>query len=110
MVVICKDPKYREPDKRLSEEEKAKLIERLGGAEALKQSSLDFQQVSARLQQERKSLLQKYPRKWVLMSKDGLLAVGDTYDEVRNFAESKGLRRPKVIAEYLDPNPPPLIL
>ena len=99
--------KWPENTDDLSKEE---IIELLGGAEALKQSSLDFQQVDDRLRQEKKALVQKYPRKWVLMSKDGVLAIGDTSEEVRNFAESKGLRNPKMIVAYLDPDPPALIL
>jgi hypothetical protein len=89
---------------------KEEIIELLGGAEALKKSSLDFQRVTERFWQEREALVQKYPRKWVLVSKDGVLTVGDTFDQVWEFALSKGLRRPQVLTEYLDPDPPALIL
>ena len=89
---------------------KEEMIELMGGAEALRKSSFDFEHVTERFRQERKTLVQKYPHKWVLVSRDGVLAVGDTSEEVRSFAESRGLINPQVIVEYLNPNPPALIL
>ena len=110
MVVICNDPERRKPAKTLSEEETAELIERLGGAEALKKSFADFRAVTNRLLQDRSVLIEQYPNKWVLMSKDGPLAFGDTFEEVREYARANGLSNPHVVIEYLDPDPPLMIL
>ena len=110
MVVICNNPERRKPAKTLSAEETAELIERLGGAEALKKSFADFREVTNRFLQDKKVLIEQYPNKWVLMGKDGPLALGDTFEEVREYARANGLGNPHVVIEYLDPDPPLMIL
>ena len=110
MVVICNDPEGPKLARIPSEEEKAELIERLGGAEAIRQSLAEFGEVMDRLLQDRKVLIEQYPNKWVLMSKDGPLAFGDTFEEVREYARANGLGNPHVVIEYLDPDPPLMIL
>ena len=110
MVVICKDPEHRKPAKSLTAEEKAELIERLGGAEALKKSFADFREVTNRFDQDRKALIEQYPNKWAIVGKDGLIAAVDTLQEAGAFARANGLKNPHFVIEYLDPDPPLLIL
>ena len=110
MVVISNKPEHREPAKSFSEEEKAALIERLGGAEAVKKSFADFQEVTDRFRQDEKALIEQYPNKWAIVGKDGLIAVVDTLQEAGALARAKGLKNPHFVIEYLDPDPMPLIL
>ena len=110
MVVICKDPEHRKPAKSLSAEEKAELIERLGGAEALKQSFADFREVTDRFQRDEKVLIEQYPNKWVIVGKDGLIVAVDTLEEAGAFAKKNELETSKFMFQYLDPDPPALIL
>jgi len=110
MVVTCNDPERRKPAKSLSEAEKEELIERLGGAEAIRQSLAEFREVNRRMDRERTTLTVKHPNKWVLMGKDGPLAFGDTFEEVREYARANGLGNPHVVIEYLDTDPPTMIL
>ena len=110
MVVICNDPEHRKPAKSLSEEENAELIERLGGAEAIRQSLADFKEVMDRFRLDEKVLIEQYPTKWAIVGKDGLIAALDTLEEAGAFARDKGLRNPHFVIEYLDPDPPLLVL
>lgn len=110
MVVISNDPQRLKQANSLSEDEKKELIDRLGGAEAIRQSLAEFREVNRRMDRERTTLTVKHPNKWVLMSKDGPLAFGDTFEEVREYARAKGVSNPHVVVEYLDPDPPLMIL
>ena len=110
MVVICKDPEHRKPAKSLSAEEKAELIERLGGAEAVKKSFADFQEVTDRFRQDEKALIEQYPNKWAIVGKDGLIAAVDTREEAGAFARKNGLKTSQFMIQYLNPDPPALIL
>ena len=110
MVVICNDPEHRKPPKSLSEEEKEELIERLGGAEALKKSFADAREVSTRFRQDWKVLIEQYPNKWVIVGKDGLIAAVDSPEEARDIARKNDLESSQFMIQYLDPDPPKLIL
>ena len=110
MVVICNNPERIKPARRLSEEEKEELIERLGGAEAIRQSLADFREVKNRFLQDEKVLIEQYPNKWAIVGKDGLIADLDSLEEAAAFAKAKGLKNPHFVIEYLDPDPPLLVL
>ena len=110
MAAISNDPEHRKPARTLSEEEKAELIERLGGAEALKQSFADFRAVTNRFRRDEKVLIEQYPHKWAIVGKDGLIAAVDSLEEAGNFARANGLKNPHFVIEYLDPDPPLLVL
>lgn len=110
MVVICNDPEHRKTAKSLSKEEEAELIERMGGAEALKKSFADFREVTNRFEQDRKVLIEQHPNKWAIVGKDGLIAALDTRSEAGEYARSKALETSHFIIQYLDPDPPALIL
>ncbi len=63
-----------------------------------------------RINQDFDSLLERFPEKWVAVGKDGLLAVGDTPDEVVQDVDRQGFRRWEYTLEHLETDPVPLLL
>ncbi len=86
------------------------IIEGLGGAKALMDEMDEYHEIVARMRKERPSLVERHPDKWVAMGWEGVLAVGDSMDEVLGEVESRGLRGADVVIEFLDTDPPLLIL
>ena len=86
------------------------VIEGLGGAKALMDEMDEYHQIVARMRKERPSLVERHPDKWVAMGKKEVLAVGDSMNEVLKEVESRGLHGTDVVIEFLDTNPPLLIL
>ena len=85
-------------------------IKGLGGVKALRERKDEFHIVAVRLDQELAALIEKYPDKWVAIGKDGVLAVGNSMEEVFAEVESTGLSGSDYEVEYLDSDPPDLIL
>ena len=110
MVVILNNPERRKPARSLSKEEEEELIERLGGIEAIRQSLADFREVTNRFLQDEKVLIEQYPNKWAIVGKDGLIAAVDSLEEAGEYARANGLKNPHFVIEYLDPDPPLLVL
>ena len=83
--------------------------------ESSEKSTLDddlaeFERPRVRTAEEYDLLLEKHPDRWVAMGEDGLLAVGDSEEDVYEAIVKQGLHRPVVVVEYLDTVPPVLIL
>ncbi len=86
------------------------MIEEMGGAHTLIKDLAEFRQLRIRASEERTALIEQYPDRWVAVGLDGLLAVGDSEDEVLQAIDDKGIPRSEVVVEYLDTDPPVLIL
>ena len=86
------------------------LIAQLGGVQALRDDPNDFRKAVNRLWDEQDSLVEQYPHKWVSMGKDGVVAIGDSIEEVVAATEESNVSTADVIVEYLDPEPETLIL
>ena len=86
------------------------VIEGLGGAKVLMDEMDEYHQIVARMRKECPSLVERHPDKWVAMGQEGVLAVGDSMDEVLREVEGRGLHGADVVIEFLDANPPLLIL
>ena len=86
------------------------VIEGLGGVKALMDEMDEYHQIVARMRKERPSLMERYPDKWVTMGQEGVLAVGDSMDEVLREVEARGLNGTDVEIEFMDTDPPLLIL
>ena len=86
------------------------LIAQLGGVQALRDDPNDFRKAVNRLWDEQDSLVEQYPHKWISMGKDGVVAVGDSIEEVVAATEKSNVSTADVIVEYLDPEPETLIL
>jgi hypothetical protein len=62
------------------------------------------------MEQENEALTAQYPNQWVAVGKDGVLAVRDSMEEVFAAVESADLRGSEFVVEFLDTDPPDLIL
>ena len=69
-----------------------------------------FSNIHRRMDRERAALTEKFPRKWVVMGKDGVVTLGDSLEEVVAEAHSRGLRASDMAVEFLDPDPPIYVL
>ena len=86
------------------------VIEGLGGAKALMDEMEEYHEIVAYMRKKRPSLMERHPDKWAAMGQEGVLAVGDSIDEVLSEVESRGLHGADVVIEFLDTAPPLLIL
>ncbi len=86
------------------------MIEERGGVPALIERMDEYHQCVDRMMRERDALMRKHPDKWVVMGKDGVLSVGDTLDQVLEDVEDRRRRGVQVMVDFLDTNPPELIL
>ena len=86
------------------------LVEEHGGVKALRERKDKFHEALLRIDRDYSALMEKYPNKWVAMGKDGVLAVADSMEEVFAEVESAGLSGSEFEVEFLDSDPPDLIL
>ena len=86
------------------------VIEGLGGAKVLMDEMDEYHEIVARMRKEHPSLVERHPDKWVAMGQKGVLAIGDSMDEVLREVESQGLHGADVVIDFLDTDPPLLIL
>ncbi len=85
-------------------------IERLGGADNVMKEIAASEKVRAVYDLLRESLLEKFPNRWVVVSKDGLVSVDISLPSAVESAEEQGLTKPYYKVAYLNPNPPVLLL
>ena len=85
------------------------MIEEMGGARKLIDDLAEFQQLRIRMTKEHAALIEKFPDQWVVVGLDGLLAVGNSEDEVLQAIDDRGIVRSDVVVEFLDTDPPVLI-
>ena len=86
------------------------VIEGLGGAKALMDEMDEYHEIVARMRKERPSLVERHPDKWVAMGQKGVLAIGDSMDEVLREVESRELHGADVVIDFLDTDSPLMIL
>ena len=94
----------------LSEAEVMRIIEEAGGPAAINEGLREFRQAFVRMDEERAQLTAKHPYKWVVMGTDGVLAIGDTMEQVLEEIKDGGKRPQNVFIDFMDPDPPELIL
>ena len=95
---------------RSSADDCEEMLAQMGGAEALRADPNHFRKAVERLWDERDSLIELHPNKWVSMGKDGVVSIGDSIEDVVSATEAKGVSTADVIVELLDPEPETLIL
>ena len=87
-----------------------KIIEELGGAEAIRQRGDLFRQVVDFFTSHEKALIAEHPHEWVVVLQDKSLLFGTSPEDVMAEAARTGRRDLVVIVRYLDPNPPSMFL
>ena len=85
-------------------------LAQFGGIETLHKGTDEFREAVTRMWNERESLVEKHPDKWVAMGKDGVVSIGDSIEEVLSAVEASGFITSEVAVEFLDANPTTLIL
>ena len=86
------------------------MIDESGGSSALIDDLAEFRKLRARIADEHSRLVDKYPDKWVAMGKDGIVAAGATRGEVLEAVDRTGIARSDTVVEFIDTDPPVLIL
>ena len=86
------------------------VFEGLGGVKGLVEGMREYHMVVVRMRAERADLIEKYPDRWVAMGRGGVLAVGDSMNEVLEEVERLGIDSGEIAVEFLDTTPPLLIL
>ena len=87
-----------------------KVIEGMGGPRAIHEDLLEFRRLVDRLWGQQDELMKKYPDKWVALSMDGVVSVGDSRRALLDEVNRLGLQRRDVVIDHLQTNPPILIL
>ena len=86
------------------------VIEELGGIETVQQQNETFHQVAAYFYDNQASFVEEHPHKWIAVTKDRIVAIGDSLESVFCEAKRKGFSNPNVLVRFLDPDPPALFL
>ena len=99
----------------LTKGEKERLLE--SAVEMIKKSGtagdeegLEYQAAWLRMNQEWETLMSEYPNQWVAMGKDGVVAVGDSLDDVFAKVNAKRVPPGRIDVKFTDTNPSPLLL
>ena len=91
-------------------DEACAMIEEMGGVGALVEGLAEFQELHANMNSQRPYLVEKYPDKWVAVGMNGVLAVEDSEEKALQAAENQGVHSSDVLVEFMDTDPPALIL
>ena len=91
-------------------EDHVAMIEEEGGVGAIMDEMEEFQELLSQFLAMDSSLVKRYPDKWVAMGKGGVIAVGDSATEALDNLEELGLDRSKAVCQFMNTNPPILIL
>ena len=91
-------------------EDHVAMIEATGGFDAYHDDLVEFERLHDQFVAMESSFMKRYPDKWVAMGKGGVIAVGDSATEALDNLEKQGLDRSKAVYQFMDTDPPILIL
>ena len=91
-------------------DESLEIIEELGGVKSIREGLAEMDAAWRRMDRESGTLLKLYPDKWVAMSKDGVVAVGDSLEGVFSKVDTLGLRHNSINVKFIATHSRPLIL
>ena len=91
-------------------DESLEIIEELGGVKSIREGLAEMDTAWRRMDRESETLLKLYPDKWVAMSKDGVVAVGDSLEGVFSKVDALGLPRDSINVKFIATHPRTLIL
>ncbi len=91
-------------------DESLEIIEELGGVKSIREGLAEMDTAWRRMDRESETLLKLYPDKWVAMSKDGVVEVGDSLEGVFSKVDALGLPRNSINVKFIATHPRTLIL
>ncbi len=83
----------------------SKIVEQLGGKEAILESLRAFSRRSDRMIELSDELRKRYPDKWVALLDDDEVIVGDDLDFVWRKVDERGISRSEAIVKLMETNP-----
>ena len=83
----------------------AKIVEELGGKEAILESLRAFSRRSDRMIELSDELRKRYPDKWVALLDGDEVIVGDDLDSVWGKVDERGISRNEAIVKLMETNP-----
>ena len=83
----------------------SKIVEQLGGKEAILESLRAFSRRSDRMIELSDELRKRYPDKWVALLDDDEVIVGDDLDFVWREVDERGIPRSEAIVKLMETNP-----
>ena len=93
-----------------TKERARRIIRKVGGAATIRDGLRRYRRQAGLMVALRKELTDRYPNKWVAMSDDDVVCVGDTLKDVLAELDRKGISRGDAVVEYLDTEPRSMIL
>ena len=86
------------------------IIEKLGGPEQVRADLEAREAVLAYFIAHEEELVVQHAEKWAAVSVEGVVAVGDDMMAVWEKAKEQGYSNANCLLQYLDPDPPALLL
>ena len=86
------------------------MLEDLGGSEAIRQRCEEFRQTVDFFASQEDALVARHPYKWVAVTTEKAVVIGDSLEDVLAKVEREGVRSSDMVVRHLDPNPPDLLL
>ena len=102
--------KQMDSSRELTEREREVLLKIVGTPEEQKAEEVARRALRTRFDAMRDELVQKYPRQWVAVHRDGEFFVAETHEEVLSWRDEQGDDRDCVLTEYLRPEDEEMIL
>ena len=85
-------------------------FDQLGGGTAVAGRTSAFRKANARLWEDHSVLMEKYLGQWVAVGADGLIDHSESAEDLVEVVEGRGFDASGYVLQFLDPDPPSLIL
>ena len=88
----------------------AEIVEKMGGAERIREDICNFSRRIERLDERRDELKKRYPDKWVALIDDGRVVASDRLADVLEELDKRGISRKKAVVKLMETNPSVIII
>ncbi len=86
------------------------ILEDVGGVEGLLEGFREYDELMDSFEDNYSSLLEEYPDQWIVWTIDGVIAHSNDHEDMFEVVSRKGLNTRQATVEFLDTDPPVMIL
>lgn len=86
------------------------VLESVGGAEALHERMDQFERVMRHFHDHEAEWTGQFPNRWVVVTEEGVIADTDLLEEALELASKANLASSEFTVQFLNPDPPTLLL